>query len=184
LVGERVVSCAAAIRELDDIWKKFKDVPNTPKARSRVSSYFKRACYPFQEQTLSKIQGRTSELRENLNLAVGILNAEIVADNKHTLTELQSGLGRTSQDTATISRRLDDFSQDIQRVNDNVSTVGTGLQLTELSIRNRLDKLPSDTAVVLRNDLLLVSDRINTQISTLLDQSARQQQEQFKAMVS
>jgi hypothetical protein len=184
LVDERVVSCAAAARELDNVWKKFRDVPNSPKAKYRISNYFKRSCYPFQEPTLSKIRANASELRDNLSLAVGILNTEITADNRHTLTELRSSLGQASQDTARISQRLDDCSRDIQRVDDNVSTIGTGLQLTELSIQNRLERLPSDTAVALRNDLLLASDRIQTQISTLLDQSARQQQDQFKAMVS
>jgi hypothetical protein len=184
LAEERVVSCAAGIRELEGVWERFRDVPNSPKAKYRISGYLKKACYPFQEHTLSKIQSNTSELRENLNLVVGLLNAEIAANNKHTLAELQFGLGQTSQDTVTISRRLDDYSRDIQHVNDNVSTFGTGLQLTQISIRNRLDTLPSDTAVALRNDLLVASDRIQTQISTLLDQSARQEREQLKAMVS
>jgi hypothetical protein len=183
LVEERIVSCADGIRELDGVWKKFKDVPNAPKAKSRISSYFKRACYPFQEQTLSKIQSNASEIRDNLNLAVGILNADIAADNKQSLTLLQSSLTRTSQDIATISLKLNDHPQDGQTINEKISTIGTDLEHMGSSINSRLDGLPNATAVALRRDLESTSDRLQRQISTLINASVREQQDQIMALM-
>jgi hypothetical protein len=47
--------------------------PPKPGARSAIRRHVRRACYPFKEATLVKIQGDISEARSNLSLALDVL---------------------------------------------------------------------------------------------------------------
>jgi hypothetical protein len=73
-VEKNVNAISGAVQKLDDELRKVHDV-ESPKsgARFAMRRHVRRAFYPFKEETLNKIQRLVAEARQNLDLALLVL---------------------------------------------------------------------------------------------------------------
>jgi hypothetical protein len=69
-VGRNIASCRDGIQKLTQKLKKVQDSRVTAR---EFNDFTRRALYPFKESTLLKMRELVSDLRDNLNLAVNVL---------------------------------------------------------------------------------------------------------------
>ncbi|KAL4793151.1 hypothetical protein BDV19DRAFT_231391 [Aspergillus venezuelensis] len=85
---ERSVSaCNEVIKELQTECQKFQEEPTT-KLKVRIQVTGRKATYPFRKSTLQKLEEDISDIRENLSLALNVLQLK----DTHKLEEKMSGL--------------------------------------------------------------------------------------------
>ena len=96
-------NCHELIQELNEECEKFNRTPTTG-IKDAIRTAGRRAAYPFRQSTLQKLDEAISEIRQNLTLALDVLQ---LRDHKHTqddITQIKSLLEvvRASQISATI----------------------------------------------------------------------------------
>ncbi|KAF7521816.1 hypothetical protein PCG10_007913 [Penicillium crustosum] len=105
-IDKAAVGCREIIEELSDECQKFqKDTALSLKDRIQVAG--RRATYPFRKSTLQKLEEDIGEIRENLSLALNILQVRNQAGLEDGISELKILVERTN--TMHISATIRDW---------------------------------------------------------------------------
>jgi len=72
-VERSVASCASGLQELQDELQKIRLSPQSQAWLDHAKAKLRRLQYPFKETTLGKLKATTADLRNNLNLALSVL---------------------------------------------------------------------------------------------------------------
>ncbi|KAI9776091.1 MAG: hypothetical protein M1839_000604 [Geoglossum umbratile] len=106
------------LKKLESELEKVKNAePLKPGARSKIRRHVRRACYPFKEATLVKIQGGISDARSDLGLALDVLGLDEISDIHRQVN--------------TIVRWQED--QETQRIVDWLSPLNSWLKQADIS---------------------------------------------------
>ncbi|KAJ5510374.1 hypothetical protein N7453_002477 [Penicillium expansum] len=80
--------CREIIEELRDECQKFQE-HTTPSLKARIQLVGRRATYPFRESTLKKLEEDIGEIRENLSLALNVLQLRNQTGLEYGMSELK-----------------------------------------------------------------------------------------------
>ncbi|KAJ5087891.1 hypothetical protein N7456_011507 [Penicillium angulare] len=87
--------CSEIIHELEDEWKKLEKIPGAS-FKERIQVAGRRVAYPFRKSTLQKLEEDVSDMREILQLALGVLQVEHQTRLETDISELKALIGRMS----------------------------------------------------------------------------------------
>lgn len=81
-VNDIAIQCLADIEALSAELKKFEKYPESADFRAKIGSHLRRLHYLFREGTLAKLRDSVQDIRDNLVLALGILQVEKLTNIK------------------------------------------------------------------------------------------------------
>lgn len=112
-VQKSLESCRQGVEKLEKRLAKIKSAPSPAGLREKAENQFRKALYPFKESTLAKLRETVSELRNNLSLALHVLQIPLGTTAVQKLNELQTDVTALNQSFEAI--RLDGYNERIHR---------------------------------------------------------------------
>jgi DNA repair ATPase RecN len=92
-LDKSVSACVEVIKELQNECQKFQEQPAT-QFKGRIQFTSRRIAYPFRKSTLQKLEEDISDIRENLSLALNVLQVKITNELEDKMSGLASLLTR------------------------------------------------------------------------------------------
>ena len=153
-VEDCIKSAHNGIQSLEKKLNKVRLVPAQDEWRAKAKSQFHRALFPFKESTLVKLNELGNELRDDLSLALNLLNIDssTAALTRldmvgQTLTNVSTNIDVLKERSISISENISDLvstrtSHDMQKMYDWLSPLLTEFQRKQFdtfNIQNRQD---------------------------------------------
>ena len=115
-IRNSIESATESLHNLEKKLNKVRIVPLQNVWKAKAKAQFQRTLYPFKESTLAKLRQLSSEARDNLSLALTVLQIDASAVSLKKLDVL-------SQQAADVSTKLDFLNQRSESVSANVHDV-------------------------------------------------------------
>ena len=113
-VEESVRSAETALNSLRKKLDKVRLVPLQPEWKAKGMAQFRRTLFPFKESTLAKLKELGIELRQNLMLALEVLQIECSAASDQKLDLISRGLIKVSTNVDTLQEHSALISENIK----------------------------------------------------------------------
>ncbi len=123
-VEGHILACASSLQQLQNEWNKVKSTEDRSSLKSKLADQSRKMMYPFKEKTLSKIQRTTSEMRENLRLALDMLSTDAAAKSYATLHQIEIGSRETQDMIAQNASVVSATAQNLDHMSDDLAGVG------------------------------------------------------------
>ena len=115
-IRNSIESSTESLRNLEHKLNKVRVVALQDGWKDKAKAQFRRALYPFKESTLAKLRELSSEARDNLSLALNVLQIDASAVSLKKLDSLV-------QQTANVSTNVDFLKQQFTSVSANVNDI-------------------------------------------------------------
>ena len=108
--GDSITSAEQSIHNLEKKLDKVRIVALQDGWRDRAKAQFRRTLYPFKESTLAKLRELTSETRDNLSLALDLLQIDASAASLRGLANVSANVDFLTQQSTLISANVNDIA--------------------------------------------------------------------------
>ena len=133
VIEQNVASCHQGIEKLGKKLAKVKITPLKPGWREKTKAQFRKTLYPFKESTLIKLKAIGNELRDQLSLALDVLQIDASAASLTKLDALDRHIIDVSTDVDCLKKRSGVISTSLNRLHDSVGRSSTGIDSLILS---------------------------------------------------
>ena len=129
-VEESIRSAEKGLQSLRKKLDKIRLVPLEPGWKAKGMAHFRRTVFPFKESTLAKLKELGIELRQDLTLALEVLQIESSTASLHKLDLVVHGLTKVSLDVDILQERSTLISGNVQSI--EASTQKTSRSINDL----------------------------------------------------
>ena len=133
-VEESIRSAESGLQSLRKKLEKIRLAPSQPGWKAKGMAQLRRTVFPFKESTLAKLKELGIELRQELKLALEVLQIECSAASLQSLDHLGHGLNKVSVGVDILQERSNSMSGNVQRLeasSQNTSRSVDGLVATQ-----------------------------------------------------
>ena len=113
-VEESITSAERGLQSLQKKLQKVQLAPSQPGWKAKGKAQFRRTLFPFKESTLAKLKELGIELRQELSLALEVLQIECSAASLQKLDMVVQGLNKVSIDVDLLQEQSVSMSKNVQ----------------------------------------------------------------------
>ena len=145
LVCSALGGCNNAANELRDILDKIKKQGAPQSVLDKLKACGRRACYPFRKSTVTAIVEQVESCRDELQLAVDLLQLDTTTHAYHTLQELDTKLVNGFDGVDNALKQLPTIVSEVSLIKDETRSLKTGIEHARDFLRNEKDRATMQT---------------------------------------